>query len=463
MQIWELPCADLAAAVRERRLSATEVVTAFLARIDRIDPAVNAFTVLDGDRALDAARALDGRIARGEAPGPLAGLPLAVKDAEDAEGFRTTHGDPALAAAPPAPADSVQVARLAAAGAIVVGKTNIPAHSAKAETDNPLYGATRNPWALDRVPGGSSGGSAAALAAGMVPLATGADVGGSIRIPASACNVAGFKPTTGVVPYGDDVPSWGSMTARGPMARRMADTALALDAAAGPSPRDLYAVALPGSFVTAAATRSLQGFRVAWSPTLGYASPDPRVVDVCAAAVEVLRELGATVETVETVLDADPGRAWVKPALVAVADEVLHASGDLDPARLEPHLLDWVARARRMTALDLAAAERVRHEVGLRLARVFSSYDLIASPVTSLLPPRIDAPVPWNEQAHVFNMSTGPAASVPAGFVIEDGAELPVGLHLGGARLDDLRVMAAAAALDAAIGASERLAPCPTG
>jgi Asp-tRNA(Asn)/Glu-tRNA(Gln) amidotransferase A subunit family amidase len=452
VEIWELPCTDLAGGVRAGRLSAAEVVAAFLARIERIDRAVNAFTVVDGDRALAAARVLDARIARGEDPGPLAGLPLAVKDAEDVAGLRTTHGDPALAGAPPAAEDSIQVARLRAAGAVVVGKTNLPAHSGKAETDNLLFGVTRNPWAPEHVAGGSSGGSAAALTTAMAALATGADAGGSIRIPAGACNVAGFKPTTGVVPYGDDVPSWGPITARGPMARRMADTALALDAAAGPSARDPYAVALPGSFVAAARIRSLRGVRVAWSPTLGYASPEPRVVEVCAAAVEVLRELGATVDT---------GRAWVKPVLVGLVDELLRAGPDLDPARLEPHLLDWVARARRMSALDLAAAERVRHEVGLRLARVFASYDLIASPVTSRPAPRIDTPGPWSELAHVFNLSTGPAASVPAGFVTEAGAELPVGLHLGGARLDDLRVMAAAAALDAAVGASERLAPTP--
>ncbi len=194
--------ADLAGRVRSKEVSARELTSHALGRIEALNPQVNAFVAVDGDRALAEAAAIDERVARGEDPGPLTGIPIGVKDLEDAAGFVTTHGSPVHADDPPAENDSILVARLRAKGCVVLGKTNSPEHGWKADTDNEVFGATRNPWDLARSAGGSSGGTGAALAAGMVPLATGSDGGGSIRIPSAINGLSGLKPSLGRVPSG---------------------------------------------------------------------------------------------------------------------------------------------------------------------------------------------------------------------------------------------------------------------
>src|ERR1700736_4085125 len=191
---------DLADQVRSGQLAAREMVSHALQRIDALNPGINAFVALDGDAALKAAAAIDKSVAAGDDPGPLAGIPIGVKDLEDAAGFRTSNGSAGREDSLPATVNSPLVERLVAAGCVVVGKTNTPELGWKADTDNPVFGATRNPWDLTRSPGGSSGGSAAAIAAGMVPLATGSDGGGSIRIPSACCGLSGMKPSLGRVP-----------------------------------------------------------------------------------------------------------------------------------------------------------------------------------------------------------------------------------------------------------------------
>src|SRR6187397_1390602 len=202
--------AQLAQDVSAKRISARELVGAALARIEEVDNKVNAFVAVDEERALADAAALDARLAAGEEVGPLTGIPIGVKDLEDAAGFRTTQGSALYADSPVATSDSALVDRLKAAGCIVVGKTNTPELGHKADTVNLVFGATRNPWDLERSAGGSSGGSAAAIAAGLVPLCTGSDGGGSIRIPASVCGITGMKPSLGRVPMGGTKPpGWG--------------------------------------------------------------------------------------------------------------------------------------------------------------------------------------------------------------------------------------------------------------
>jgi aspartyl-tRNA(Asn)/glutamyl-tRNA(Gln) amidotransferase subunit A len=307
---------ELAAAVRRGEVSPSEVVWDALARIADLNGAVNAFVAVDPEGAGAQAVALEQRLAAGEAIGPLVGVPVGVKDLEDAAGFVTTCGDPARRERAAATRDSVQVARLRAAGAIVVGKTNTPAYGFQAETDNLVFGATRNPWALKRTSGGSSGGSAAAVASGMVGLCTGSDGGGSIRIPSAVCGIPGFKPTHGVVPNGDvDSPTWGPFSTRGPMARTFGEIAYALDVVAGYSARDLTSFDLGGSFVDAASEPTLEGVRIIWSPTLGIATPDPAMVTACERALAVLDQHGARiVETVDSVFEEPPVHAWIMPA-----------------------------------------------------------------------------------------------------------------------------------------------------
>src|SRR5436190_3197156 len=307
--------AALASAVRAGQTSARDLVAHSIERIEATNEEINAFVVVDFDAALAAAEEIDRQVAEGDDPGPLAGIPLGVKDLEDAAGLPTSHGSAAYVesegGAHPATTDSVLVARLRAAGAIVIGKTNTPELGWKAQTDNPMFGTTRNPWDTTRTPGGSSGGSAAAIAAGMVPLATGSDGGGSIRIPSAMCALSGFKPSLGRVPSGGgDAPDWHHLSTRGPMARRTTDIAYALDAVIGPDPTDLRSLPMPEPSWVGAVESAHVPMKVAWSPTLGYAPVDAEVRAVCEQAVGMLSDLGAEVVQVPSVFDEDPVFPW---------------------------------------------------------------------------------------------------------------------------------------------------------
>src|ERR687895_1833561 len=234
---------ELATAVRGRRVSAEELVRMSLERIERLNPPLNA-VISVREQAVDEARRLDERIGSGDDPGPLAGIPLLVKDMEDVEGVPSTYGSLVFADAPAAVADGLIPRRLKAAGAIVVGKTNQPEFAFAGFTDNLLYGATRNPWNIEASPGGSSGGSAAAMAAGMAPLATATDGGGSIRIPAACCGLVGLKPTNGVIGR-EPVPDWIDLSTFGPLGQSVADVRLLLELEAGPVPGDPSALPVP--------------------------------------------------------------------------------------------------------------------------------------------------------------------------------------------------------------------------
>ncbi|HEY8547248.1 MAG TPA: amidase, partial [Acidimicrobiales bacterium] len=335
----------LADQVSRREVSAREVVSAALDRIERYDPKLGSFVAVDGEAALAEAAAIDERLARGEDVGPLAGVPIGVKDLEDAAGFVTTYGSAVHGDDDPATEDSQLVERLRAAGCVVVGKTNTPEQGWKADTVNQLFGATKNPWSLDRSAGGSSGGSAAAVAAGLVPLATGSDGGGSIRIPSAVCGLSGLKPSLGRVPTGgEQPPGWPGLSSKGVMARRIRDVAVALDAVVGPDPTDLFSLPLP----EASWTRSLNDLnpprKVGWSPTLGYAKADSEVLAVCEAAVRRLEDLGTEVVLVDSVFPEDPVSDWL--TLVGVyclrTLEPLYGTDDwglIDPGLTA--LLEW--------------------------------------------------------------------------------------------------------------------------
>src|SRR3954462_2373153 len=303
--------AGLAGAVSSGQLSARELVEHSLERIEATNGELNAFVVVDADGARGAAAEIDRQIAEGDDPGPLAGIPLGVKDLEDAAGLPTSQGSAVHQNDPRATSDSVLVSRPRAAGAVVVGKTNTPELGWKAQTENVLFGTTRNPWDPSRTPGGSSGGSAAATAAGMVPLATGSDGGGSIRIPSALCGLSGFKPSLGRVPSGGGhAPDWHHPSAPGPMGRRPTDIAYALDAVIGPDPSDLRSLPMPEPSWVGAVESAHVPMKVAWSPTLGYAPVDAEVRAVCERAVGTLSDLGAEVVQVPAVFDEDPVFPW---------------------------------------------------------------------------------------------------------------------------------------------------------
>ena len=444
--------------VSSGELSAREVARATLDRIERLDPDLGAFVTVDPEAALAEAAANDQRIAAGDDVGPLAGVPLAVKDLEDAAGFVTTHGSVAFADSPPATDDSPLVERLRAAGCVVVGKTNTPELGWKPDTVNELFGPTRNPWALERSAGGSSGGSAAALAAGLVPLATGSDGGGSIRIPSSVCGLSGLKPSLGRVPTGGPrPPGWPLLSTKGPMTRQVRDLALALDVVVGPEQADLMSLPLPEASWSRSLAELRAPRRVAWSPTLGYARPDREVLDVCEAAVAQLEEMGTEVVVVDKVFDRDPVNDWL--ALVGV-----YCLRELEPFRgtdlwgsIDPGLVALVEWARSsVTAPRMAEAIDACHTFNLALVDLFHRVPLLLTPTVAGQTPRIDEPgtidgepdVNWVQFTYPLNMTRSPAGTVCAGFTA-DG--MPVGLQAVGPQHGDVVVLRLIAVLEDAL------------
>jgi aspartyl-tRNA(Asn)/glutamyl-tRNA(Gln) amidotransferase subunit A len=456
---------DLAGQVRRRELSARELAQAALERIEQLNPRVNAFVALDAERTLEQAAAVDQKLASGVDPGPLAGIPIGVKDLEDAAGFRTTYGSPRWADDPAAEHDSVLVSRLRGAGCVVVGKTNTPEFGWTAMTDNRLFGVTRNPWALDHSAGGSSGGTAAALAAGMVPLATGSDGGGSIRIPASCCGLSGIKTSMGRVPIGGpNPPSWPGLSVRGPMTRRIADAVLALDVVVAPEPTDLRSLPRPEASWLAALEQPRVPARVLWSPTLGYATVDDEVRSLCERAVLLLESLGAEVVEVDPVFDSDPVSDWLTlTGAFLLRTLAPRYEGHFD--ELHPTLALLLERARSLTGRQVAEALDACHRVNYRLVQLFSDARMLVTPTCAGPPPPISMGIQglvngqptesWVAFTHPFNMSGSPAATVCVGLT---EAGLPVGLQLVGPAHGDLVVIRTAAAIEDALS-FDQLAP----
>jgi Asp-tRNA(Asn)/Glu-tRNA(Gln) amidotransferase A subunit family amidase len=456
----------LAARVRAREISARELTEAALARIEELNPAVNAFVAVDGDRAIREAAAVDDTIARGGEAGPLAGVPIGVKDLDDAAGYPTSHGSPLFADAGPAAVDSPLVARLRAAGCVVVGKTNTPEYGWTSNTDNALFGQTHNPWQLDHSPGGSSGGTAAALASGMVPLATGSDGGGSIRIPASCCGLSGFKPSLGRVPAGGiDPPGWIDFSTKGAMTRRLADLVPLLDVTIGPDPTDLRSLPAPGaSWVDLVSAEALPR-RVAWSPTLGYAPLDDEVRALCEGALRTLESLGIEVVPVDRVFAVDPLEGWMRLTNVCLLRSMQDYRDDPAWEKVHPVLASLVERAHSVTALEVVDVFDECHRMNLALVELFESADLLVTPTVAGLPPAIagggiglingEPNANWVRFTYPFNMTRSPAATLCAGLA---PGGLPVGLQLVGPQHRDALVLRTAVALEDAIGFSE-LAP----
>ncbi len=458
----------LAAQVRDGRRTAAELVDHALAQIAAHNASLNAFVAVDEGRARTAAAAVDATVAAGGDPGPLAGIPLGVKDLEDAAGYVTTHGSMGFVDDPVAASDSELVARLVAAGCVVVGKTNTPELGWKADTDNPAFGPTHNPWNLAHTPGGSSGGSAVAIAAGMVPLATGSDGGGSLRIPSACCGLSAMKPSLGRVPSGGATPpDWHHLSTKGPMARRLSDVVAALEVVVGPDPTDLRSLPRPEASWLAALEDPRPPRKVAWAPTLGYAEVDAEVLAICERAVEVMASLGSEVIEIDTVFDKDPVDEWL--LLSSVYNLRTHAElrGTDAWGQVDPVLAVLIERSLDTSALDLVRAEDVCHKLNLRLVELFHDVRLLITPTMAALPPprslrgagliNGSEHVNWVKFTYPFNMTRSPAASICAGL---SASGLPVGLQLVGPQHADLVVLRSAAALEAALGFAA-VAPYP--
>ncbi|MBI4609271.1 MAG: amidase [Candidatus Rokubacteria bacterium] len=451
-----LPATELVALIRSRKVSPVEVTDAVLARIERLNPMLNAFCTPTPELARRAAKEAEIAIMKGEPVGLLCGVPVSIKDLVFTRGVRTTGGSRIYADFIPEE-DAVAVERLRGAGAVLLGKTNTPEFGHKGVTENPLFGATRNPWNPDRTPGGSSGGAAAAVATGLGPLALGTDGGGSIRIPAAFSGIYGFKPSFGRVPQHPGFPGWETLSHTGPMARTVRDAALMLDAIAGPDERDRHSLpAAPGSYL-AACDEPVRGLSVAWSPDLGYAAIDPEVGRIAQAAAAVFESLGCHVEAV------NPG--WENPEEIfstLVAAETFAALADKIDAwrdRMDPTLVRFLERGRSVTAVDYIRASHRRTAYWLDVQGFLARFDLLLTPTLAVPPfaigtlgPREIAgervsPLGWLPFTYPFNLTGQPAASVPAGFTAD---RLPVGLQIVGRRYADRTVLAASAAFEAA-------------
>jgi Asp-tRNA(Asn)/Glu-tRNA(Gln) amidotransferase A subunit family amidase len=452
------PATELGRLFRSRAVSPVEVTEAVLARIERLNPRLNAFLTVTADLARQEARAAEERARRGELRGPLDGIPCSIKDLEPTAGVRTTFGSKWFEQHVPA-ADGSAAARLRAAG-VLLGKTNTPNFGHKDSCDNLLGPPCRNPWRLDRTSGASSGGAAAAVAAGLGPLAHGTDGAGSIRIPSALSGVFGFKPSFGRVPYHPNADYWAARAHVGPMARTVRDAALLLQAMAGPDAHDPLSIDAPPDDYVAACDGDLDGLRVVWSPDLGYAAVDPEVRRTAEAAARDFGDLGAIVE------ERSPG--WPDPVeFHRVIYEVNVAARQIDratehPDWIEPSLMEMIDFARGISAIEVSRALLQRSVFYTQVHRFFETCDLLLTPqmpVTawsaepgSRQGPREIGGRPAPTMHHrlqftfPFNLTGQPAASVPCGFTA-DG--LPVGLQIVGRWHADSLVLRAAAAFEA--------------
>ena len=461
------PATELAAMVRARDVSARELLEAHLDRLDRINPTVNAVVTLDAEGARAAADAADAALAAGEPVGPLHGLPVAHKDTHATGGMRTTWGSPLHAETVPL-RDELVVARLKAAGAIRVGKTNVPEFAAGSHTFNPLFGATHNPYRHGLSAGGSSGGAAAALASGLVPLAEGSDMGGSLRNPAGFCNVVGLRPTPGRVPTWPAPMAWSTLSVQGPMGRTVADVALQLSALAGPDPRVPIALSEPGAGFAAPLPDRLDGLRVAWAPDLGgRVTVDPAIIDVLASSVRVFSDLGAEVE------EACPDLSGADEVFGTLRAWLFEASfGEISrrsPDKVKESIRWNAEMGAKLTGPDLARAEQLHTKLYERMAAFFERYDVLLAPTTQVLPFPVEIEYPteiagvhqdnyleWMRSCTIVSATGSPALSVPGGFT-PDG--LPVGLQVVGAARADRRVLEVGHAFEQATGFGLRRPP----
>ena len=457
---------ELARLLRDRKLSAAEVMRAHLRQIERFNPVVNAIVTLDVERAMEGARAADRALASGATPGPLHGLPVAHKDLLPTRGMRTTFGSPIYRAFVP-DADAILAERFRAAGAILIGKTNTPEFGAGSQTFNAVFGATRNPWDTSKTCGGSSGGAAVALACGMLPIADGSDLGGSLRNPASFCNVVGLRPSAGRVPSWPAQNAFFSLAVLGPMARTVEDLALVMQAIAGPDPRAPLSHAEPGSTFARPLARDFAGVRVAWSRDLSGLPVDPAVTAALEPARRVLESLGCRVD------EAEPD--------LRIADEVFQvlrawhfegAYGELLDTRrdqLKDTVVWNIEEGRRLSGRDVARAEIRRTELYHRMRSFMEQYEFLAAPVVQVPPFDVDRPwateiagqpmqtyLDWMKSCYRISATGLPALSIPCGFT-PDG--LPVGLQLVARSLDEFGLLQLAYAFQEQTRLWKRRAP----
>lgn len=455
LSLTRLPAYEIVRRVKAREVSPTAVVEAHLAAIELHNPRLNAVVTLTAEHAVDRARDLERRLAAGDPVGALAGVPVGVKDTHPTRGVRTTYGSPLTKDHVPE-TDAEIVARLHAADAIMIGKTNVPEHAFGANTTNAVFGPTRNPWNPALTSAGSTGGGAAGLAAGMFALATGSDLGGSLRLPAAFCGTVGLRPSAGLVPLVPSPQPWWPLSVDGPMARNVADVALMLQAIAGPHPLEPHVVPVEGrDFVAAAGAPLRPGLRIAYCPDVARIGVDPEIERVCREAAFRLRDLGCSVEEVD--LDLSVGRkAFARLRGQFVLNGGLEMLDKID--RLGPNYAGNLRFALAQSPRDVAEGERGRTEILVRMAAFFERYDRLLTPCAPVPPFAVEQNYPesiggrkmetyvdWLAPTFVFSMTGLPVLSVPAGL---DRSNRPVGLQVVGPRWNEEAVLELGAALE---------------
>ncbi|MBW1790863.1 MAG: amidase [Deltaproteobacteria bacterium] len=446
---------------RKKRLSPVEVTRAVLDRIAAYNPKINAFCLVDEETSLVAARESEAHWMKGEPKGLVDGVPVSIKDLVLTKGWPTLFGSKTVDPNQPWLEDAPCVARLREHGAVFIGKTTTPEFGWKGLTDSPLTGITRNPWNLDMTPGGSSGGAAAALAAGMGPLAIGSDSGGSIRIPASFTGVFGLKPSFGRVPS-DRASLISNLATDGPITRTVTDAALMLTVITKPDVRDWFALPYEDRDYQDGLDNGVQNLRVAFSPTLGYAKVDSEVAGIVAKAAGVFSDLGAFVDEV------DPG--FEDPTeMFNLIRRAYRGYSHRELTQKQMNLVDkplarMVDRGANISLVDCFSAIMARSALGQRMKQFCQNYDLLLTPTLALPPFPLEQGIPsgeendewfmrdgmnWTPFSYPFNLTGQPAASIPCGFT-ESG--LPIGLQIVGPLYGDALVLRASRAYELARG-----------
>jgi len=456
-EICFLTAIELARHIRAKELSATEVMEAHLTQIERVNPQVNAIVTFLPEQALEQARAADEALSHGEDVGPLHGLPVAHKDLTPTKGIRTTFGSQALQDFVPEE-DALIVERLKKAGAITIGKTNTPEFGAGSQTYNEVFGETLNPYDTARTCGGSSGGAAVALACGMIPIADGSDMGGSLRNPASFCNVVGLRPSPGRVPNWPGYVGWYTYAVEGPMARTVEDAALMLSTIAGPDPRSPIALTEPGSLFSQPLKRNFKGVRIAWSHDLGMLPVDPQVTTVIEGKRHLFDGLGCRIDDCEPDFSGadEIFKAWRAWYFELVLAELLETQRD----KLKDTVIWNIEEGMKLSGPQLGAIERRRTELYHRVREFMQTYEFLILPVSQVPPfpvsqryieeingEKMGTYIDWMKSCYYITTIGFPAISVPCGFTA-DG--LPVGVQIVGRHQDDLGVLQLAYAFEQA-------------
>jgi amidase len=462
-----MPATEMIQRIRDRELSCRELMEAHLKQIERVNPIVNAIvTQLPREHLMAQAKAADEDLAKGKDVGPLHGLPVAHKDLVPTMDLRTTFGSLVYKDFVP-DHNGLIVERLQKAGAITIGKTNTPEFGAGSQTFNKVFGETLNPYDTTKTCGGSSGGAAVALACGMLPLADGSDMGGSLRNPGNFCNIVGIRPSPGRVPVWPNPVAWFPIPVQGPMARTVQDTALMLSAIAGPDSRAPIAIDEPGSLFTRPLERDFKGVRIAWSKDLGELPVDPRVTQALEDQRFVFDDLGCIVEEKQPDFsDADEifkvWRAWRFELQFA---ELLKNHREL----MKDTVIWNIEQGQRLNGPQLGRAEVKRTELYHRVREFMETYEFLICPVNQV-PPfdvdrrwvqeingiKMDTYIDWMKSCYYITVTGLPALSVPCGFTPEG---LPVGMQIVGRHNDDFGVLQLAHAFEQATGVGKRLPP----